>query len=203
MTNYHHHRTLTIPYQTDSNLKLSIVTFDDLLNDFNFNNYINKLNKYDFNSQLKMYGSMPLADIPVLPMNEDVIVYLQHFHKVDENLVIRIVLEQLHSSTYTTVAYLVRTSPILKLHGETLSESFHRGGGVVQERKGCGLTELINEEVTATYDIKQPTNKYRHLDELVRIDYLFSINMYETNIIVIINSIVSTTLLYSITYTSG
>ena len=77
MTDQKHHPTLTVPYQTDdSNLKLSIVTFDDLLSDFNNNNYIIKLHKYDFNSQLKMYSTMPLTDIPVLPMNEDVTSYI-------------------------------------------------------------------------------------------------------------------------------
>jgi len=40
MTNQQHHPTLTVPYQiVDSNLKLSIVTFDDFLSDFNINNY--------------------------------------------------------------------------------------------------------------------------------------------------------------------
>lgn len=174
MTNQHH-QTLTVPYQTtDSNLKLSIVTFDDLLSDFNINNYISKLHKYDFNSQLKMYGTMPLADIPILPMNEDVTNYLQYFHKVDENLVIKIMLEQLHSNTCTTVAYLVRTSP-MKHQGESLSTSLHRVG-VVGGVNNSYLTALINEEEEVkanTNDIIHPTNKkYRQLDELVRIDYL-------------------------------
>jgi len=50
MTNQQHHPTLTVPYQIDdSNLKLSIVTFDDLLSDFNNYNYSIKIHKYDFN----------------------------------------------------------------------------------------------------------------------------------------------------------
>ena len=54
MTDQQHHPTLTVPYQTDdSNLKLSIITFDDLLRDFNNNNYIIKLHNYDFNSQFE------------------------------------------------------------------------------------------------------------------------------------------------------
>ena len=204
MTDQKHHPTLTVPYQTDdSNLKLSIVTFDDLLSDFNNNNYIIKLHKYDFNSQLKMYSTMPLTDIPVLPMNEDVTSYIQYFHEVDENLVMKITVEQLHSNTFTKVAYLVRTSPMKHpLNLQRLSKSLNREGKV-QERSGSRITELINEEdeVTTSYNIVHPTNnKYRQQDKLVRIVYLYvQYNMYETIVIVIIisSTVLSSLLLYS------
>ena len=56
-------------------------------------------------SQLKMYSTMPLTDIPVLPMNKDVTSFLLYFHEVDENLVIKIKVEQLHSNKFIKVAY--------------------------------------------------------------------------------------------------
>ena len=203
MTDQQHHPTLTVSYQADDlNLKLSIVTFDDLLSDFNNNNYIIKLHKYDFNSQLKMYSTMPLTDIPVLPMNEDVTSYIQYFHEVDENLVMKITVEQLHSNTFTKVAYLVRTSPMKHpLNLQRLSKSLNREGKV-QERSGSRITELINEEdeVTTSYNIVHPTNnKYRQQDKLIRIVYLYvQYNMYETIVIVIIIS--STVLSFYLLY---
>jgi len=61
------------------------------------------------------------------------------------------------------------------LNLQRLSKSFNREGRV-QERSGSRITELINEEdeFTTTYNIVHPTNdKYRQLDKLVRIVYLY------------------------------
>ena len=150
---------------------------------------------------------MPLTDIPVLPMNKDITSYIQYFHEVDENLVIKIKVEQLHNNKVTKVAYLVRTSPMKHLLNlQRLSKSLNREVRV-QERSGSRITELINEEdeATTSYNIMHPTNnnKYRQLEKLVRIVYLYvHYNMYETIVIIIIisSTVLSSLLLYSINY---
>jgi hypothetical protein len=145
---------------------------------------------------------MPFIDIPVLPMNKDVTSYLQYFHEVDENLVIKITVEQLHSNTFTTVAYLIRTSPMKHpLSLQRLSKSLNRKV-TVQERSGSRITELINEEVevTTSYNIVHPTNnKYRQLDKLVRIVYYYvHYNILCEAIVIIIIIIISSTVLLSL-----
>jgi len=166
--------TLTIRYKENYNILLSILTFDEIINDLSDDNDPRKVHKYSYNKQFKMYSRLPMKEIPNLPSDVDTTDYVQYVLEHGDDLIIKIRVTQdlkdnKSTENPTTVGYLVRSSSsLMKKESTVMKCSSHKTSK--QTSSYSSSDDAIDEnesdtEIELIFSSSRPRKKRRMQEE--------------------------------------